>query len=504
MGINTNKLFNCATMKHLILLIGLVLFTKILLGQNESPNTNGNMISKEAYDTIIQKQFTRIVTGQSPTNYSNYVSFDPIDANFSANAFFNITKRINSNINVKGGLLENKISSILYTDGNINTTSSADIKFNLRIDKMWVTADSKDIIFLKRQKALLKTKLNNDTILAVMKVELYPLNLAVLRKKNTEINDSIKKTDSIIGFINNKFKDCTDDACREVKSNLLYKPNNKKIEFINDRMKTSFQIDSISQLYYLDQINEHSEEYIDLGGQKYNYRMKIKNDIKENYDKNVLKLEKNLKIPSINIFWITPIGGISDQSFKSYDSKALFDNQIKTNSLISYNYGLDFNWFRRDSSFRQCIFINAGGQYKFTNNLTDLTSFVINQQTLISNNNINRTLKKDYTVYADSLVKKYYAVYVYINYIEFFGKRQTNAIHINPTCEYRNTAEDVYSGLIGYIHSFNNSKSGKGILNTEIYVKFNDISNALKSDDVFEKRIQIGVSFALPINININ
>jgi len=490
-----------------------LLFSTLAFGQYTpdldkylKPSKNG-VISKALKDTIALRQFARIVTGEpAAANYVSYASFNPVDPAFSASAFISSRKcRVfNGNVSVKGSLLDDKLSALFMNAGTINTNTSGSARLNIRLDNPKLYVDSRDVYSLNEKIEKLKQKLNYDTLKILNDLKKTDNNIDQNQNKLRFLRDSLRRLDICLKKVELRRKeaDCnSNEICLGTKNDTIIIINTRIEAIGKDTIKLRSILDSLLL----------SQQFIKMTPKKYHetkldkdtiYVQDLLNDYKDKFKKDVFQLQKNIPSAIINIYWLSCGAGIADHSFKGYNPTLNFSDQIFDQNLMSSSYNLDFNYFYKDSVARCRLFVNAGAQYKVTNNVSDLTSFVINQQTSNANNGVTRTIKKDYTVYHDTLVEEYTSISTYAHFYYTFDKNQKNTIHINPVAENRSTNKQVYTLTVGYIYAFTKAKSE--ILNAELYFKCNDLSQQVDPTSTFKTNLQLGISFTIPFNLNIN
>jgi hypothetical protein len=493
----------------------LLLFSELVFSQY-NPDLNkylnpasSSVISKATKDTIAFRQFARIVTGEpAAANYVSYASFNPSDPAFSASAFISSRKcrTVNGNLSVKGSLLDDKLSALFMNTGTINTNTSGNLKLNIRTDKPTLNVDHRDVYALNEKIENLKQKLNYDTLKIIYNLKMTDNYISQNQNKLRFLKDSLKRLNNNLNKVieRSKVVNCdTNEICRGTKNDTIISINSK-IEAIGlDTVKIRTILDSLLL----------SKEFSKMNGEKYHgitqqkdttYVLFLLNKYKNKFKKDTFQLKKNIPSSIINICWFSIGAGIADHSFKAYNSTLNFSDQIFDRNLMSTNYNLDFNFFHKDSLARSRYFINIGSQYKVTNNVADLTSFIINQSTPNANNNITRTIKKDYTVYQDTLVEEYTSISAYAHFYYTFDKFQKNTLHLNTIAENRSDNKQVYTLLLGYIYAFTKPKAEREILNIELYFKCNDLSQQIDPTSTFKTNLQMGISFTIPFNLNIN
>jgi hypothetical protein len=81
-----------------------------------------------------------------------------------------------------------------------------------------------------------------------------------------------------------------------------------------------------------------------------------------------------------------------------------------------------------------------------------------------------------------------------------FGKTPSG-FHILPSVDFQSDGLTVMNFTAGYIISFKNTAKDQPVINSELYFRFNDITDTGEKGNNFLKRNEIGISFTVPFNI---
>jgi hypothetical protein len=230
------------------------------------------------------------------------------------------------------------------------------------------------------------------------------------------------------------------------------------------------------------------------------YREQLKKKIDNQYDVKISKIYTSTPLSELNITYMTIVYGVNRKSYRTYDPSLPFDSQISKGDFSGYRFGFELNHFHSSKTFDQYRFFNLGLLRRKDNNLADLTASKISDETEIINGTTTRKAGKEYSVYS-SPIDIYEFWNLYIHYYYFFGKAFSSGIHISSDNQFRDNGKGILTGSLGYVFGFNNKKDNR-TLNTELFLRFNDLTNELNMEHTsIWKRSQIGITFGLPIYI---
>jgi len=477
-------------------------------------------ISKSSFDTLVLKSFTKIVTGQTDIpNLSNYAAFTPTDGKFTFNGYANISKRSAISLSASGGLIgnNNNIGS-LFSDGKVSTNTDINCKLHFRLDKptiqidmieMTKFTDKKNLMIKDRNLAIVKSNnsLNN------LQIELSRTQLALRsskQKNDSLVKDSTRIKVDLFSCLKGKDTICAIKKLDTLKTVVTdIQSNQQKIYSLTN------QIDSILKIARLDRLIidtslklktlQDTLDYVLMVnyGIKKSFRYTMDSLINKEYDDKIKELEKNIKIPAWNMTWLTIGTNWNNKKYRTFTPSLLFDEQLKKQKFNAFNIGAEFNKFHFDELFRSASFLNVGIIRKKNNNLDDLTTTKLSDEDTITSGNTSRKLVSTYDVYTDS-VEVFKLWNLYANYYWMFGKNISSGIHLFSDIEFRQTNQTVWNSGFGYIFGFNNKVDNR-LMNTELFLKFVDITSTLESErKTLWDHAQMGISISFPFILLIN
>jgi hypothetical protein len=233
-------------------------------------------------------------------------------------------------------------------------------------------------------------------------------------------------------------------------------------------------------------------------GAKENYQIEtLQPKLRKDYD-SILQQINFLKIKFI---WFTFSSSFSRVSYSTFNPTLLFVDQIDKNRKDAFAIGGSFNYLNKDSMRHRLFFVNLNLLYGRTNNLGTLSTTSIDQTQKIVNpgGDITRTLTNKYTVYTDPVTARY--DWGLSGNVYYMFSKSRFGLHAAPSINFNTNQVSVVNQTAGFLISFQNTVKDQPIVNTEIFVRFNDLLNAGQLQTKFWNRTDIGVAFTFPINL---
>ncbi|MCE2996211.1 MAG: hypothetical protein ACK5RG_14410 [Cyclobacteriaceae bacterium] len=480
-------------------------FISNAFGQNIQP------IPKSAFDTLTRQSFSRMVSGSTAApNFQNYISFNPTDGKFTANGFFSIKNKNAISVTASGGLIKDNVA-VLFDGGNINTATDLSAKIHLRLDKKTVQLDMKDLIPINDQRINIETEKDQKKNQLIRDLNGLQFAINDLKyQRNVLFQTHIKlRSDSIIE--KGKWDVCfriNDTTCLQNSAKVLAKISGDLKKWVTDTTRIRKKIDSLTLISVLDGLafkplasltNDERALFVVYGLGKKSFRERRLDEIDKEYNKKIESLYIN-QIPNkeISISYLTIAGTIARLGYRTYDPSFPFDSQIQKKDFTGYSYGLEFNRLQSSDLFKRYFFFNAGLLYKRTNNLADLSTTKITNDTNTSSGSVTRKVTNEYNVYTDPIVE--FSLWnFYANYYRLATDGFGSGVHFFIDFQFRDSGKSIYNLGGGYIFGITNAKD-KRLINIEPFLRFNDVSGSLDEKPTsLIKKSQIGISFGLPI-----
>jgi hypothetical protein len=219
--------------------------------------------------------------------------------------------------------------------------------------------------------------------------------------------------------------------------------------------------------------------------------------LKKDYNSTILLLS----LKKIKIVWFTLIGGFSRTAYTTYDPALQFSLQIAKDKQDALKGGIAINFLVQNKLKYRTLFLNASFVRERSNNLSMLSTTSIEQtrQLVNAGGDTTRVFNKKYSAYTDPVIT-YDAWNLTGNLYYLFGKTPFG-FHFSPTLDFNKGRKAFTNVTAGYLISFQNTVKDQPVINTEFFVRFNDIFNHLDTDIKFWDRNEIGISFTIPFNI---
>lgn len=510
MNISANPLLVCV---RLLSCIGILIFCFSVEVRSQNPTPAG--LTQQAFDSLVRKGFTQIATGQNdaPT-LTNYAAFSPADGKFSFNGFVQPTNSLALSLTAAGGMIGDNIGG-LFDGGKLNKNSDLSLRLHLRVDKPSAQYDSRHFEVLTKKLEHLTYEEQVKLDKAYQQLDAIPLELATLPLKIDSANAKIDTLKNRIRKLQTlglpRCTTVTFYKCRLKLLDSIATLNALVLKETTSREKLKYRRDSLKYVDRLDQIPKnlsgtlvtHEDSlrwklFITFGMGKNSLRDSLRNALQREYKMKALALEAAIPIPAWHISWITFVGNWNRKVYRTFDSTLPATDQIAKHDFNRLNFGVEFNMFHNDMQFKRSSFLNIGVLRKENINLEDLSTSKVIDELLTPVGLANRKSSTEYTVYTDS-IEQYKLWNVYGNYYRTFGKKMSMGIHLFGDVELRDNDDVVCDAGIGYFFGFFN-KDKKQIINTEVFIRFNDLTDEVDEDGIsFFRQTQIGLSVAVPL-----
>jgi len=487
------------------------IFGSTILFVNSTLAQNSNTIPKSAFDTLTRQSFSRIVSGSTAApSFQNYISFNPTDGKFTANGFFYLKNRHAISFTASGGLI-NDNATVLFDGGKINTATDLSIKLHLRLDKPSVQVNMRDMIPIRDERFKIEMERDQKKGQLIRNLGAIQFTINDLKsQRNTLVQSGIKlQSDSSIE--KTKWDLCfqiNDTICLQSSGKILAKLSDDLKKWMIDITRVRKKIDSLTLIATLDQIaskpvtsltDPEKALFVIYGLGYKSFRKRKLDEIEKEYAKKIESLYIT-KLPNkeISVQYLTILGNTGRLAYRTYDTSQSFNSQIQKKDFIGFSYGLEYNLLRSSDLFKRYTFFNVGLVRKKTNNLADLSTTKVVNQTSTTSGSITRNVTNEYNAYA-SPVEEFSLWNLYANFYKLVTDDFGSGVHFFIDFQFRDNGKSVYNAGTGYIFGITNTKD-KRVLNVEPFLRFNDISGSIddKSTSLI-KRSQIGITFGLPI-----
>jgi hypothetical protein len=490
---------------RILLLVMLSLIINSGFGQVATPVG----LSQTAFDSLVQKGFTQVVTGQSevPT-LTNYAAFAPADSKFTFNGFTNIGQYMAVSISASGGLIDDNVGG-LFSGGRLNKNSDIKGRLHFRASAPSLRYDARDYQLLRKKVEKLNSEQRIKLATIYNNLDAIPIELRMFRLKIDTANRIIRKlvADST-GLARRGFNRCAGVSAEKCMREIMDSLTSANTAIIKERkqiLQLQYKRDS---LLFLDSLNSLSsipnpslrQRYLitTFGYGATTFRDSLREEIERANRKKILALEMGIPIPAWNISWFTIITHWNRQIYRTYGATLPFADQIKKHDFDAFNFGIEYNRFHSDRLFRRVNYSSVSLTRNKKINLDELSTSKVTDESTQSSGTINRKAATEYTVYTDS-IEMYRSWDITGDFYQTIGSKMSMGFHLFGEAEIRDSGREVYAAGLGFFFGFNN-KADKRVVNTELSLRFNDITDELDEDGIsFYKQIDINLSIAVPL-----
>lgn len=466
---NTKLIF---TVPFLLLLTSLCAQTK----QNDiDAFVLNDSITRMEFRQILNLQFSKLITGNTFSNFGNYASVKTTDESLSISAsILNENGNIVS-LKVSGGATEG-VTSFL-NNGDLNTNISGELTYHFLINPFSNNTIKRNSF--ERDKLRDELQKAEDTYRADTIANKH-------RKELLDLKVKIGKTITKKGVIT--------DSLEVVSERFQMNPT-EKLKFKSDSLE--YEADKIElDIILLNRQKKkiENDEYFEFTKEK----------IEQKYDEALIENNKkaiNKAIEGISLYWISFGYGIRNDAFKLFDSSLDYANQIQKKEALTHQFNIAISHYNWESFSNKDTYWSVGASYNLGNNLTSLENIKIKDFEEVSTNP-NRESFSDQSVYVGDFEDNLNELKVFFDYYKFFKISDTNnfALHLNPTVLARENNKPTTSLWSGIVLPFRKTDDTSSFLNLEIFYRFNDLFNTSDSDDSLVGRNTIGFSATFPIN----
>lgn len=448
-------------------LIIIVLLLVGLVPCYSQKNKKGSLIkSKQLFEKLLSTEFSKIMTGNSFSNFGSYASVSTKDETLTISGI--ILDSLNTNkvwtYNVSGGVSDGITSA--FDNFKLNSNIGASISFNYIINPFKtnrVSIDEASERKINENLEKLRIHFVSDSIDIIAKKELIELKYQKLKLLKKE-----KSLDSLYR---------------------VYKP--KKSSLRKDSINFAFQKLKHNKSILLNKEKKLTDE---------EFSNKLF-ELYQKYDKDLAELEKKkeeIKVEDLDITWFSFGYGIRKDKFNLFDSSLTFDKQINDSTTVSHKINLGVSRYRWGNVSKRDIFWAFSTEFQYGSNLSDLTGIEIVDTTPISTTPQREQVKKT-NAFVDEFKSGVKRIAFKFDYYSFFGKKNEFALHLNPKIEVADFVKPTTSFLTGILIPFKDKEKQTSIVNLEVFYQLNDVFNVNNAEIIIFGRNSIGIKASFPI-----
>lgn len=436
-----------------------ILLLFLLFGNSTFAQTNSTKIGldKKTFKTVLNQQFTSLITGQGKTSIGNFASIDlkESEVSFAGNS---ITKQGHVlGLKAAGGVSDGLFS--VFTNSTLNTKVSLEFQanfLNLKNRSLTWYDDSYQAY----------TKNKNDI------EDKYRIKLIEVRNR--------------LGLINLKYKKAKIE---------------KTIAELNKRLATEKDQIAIDSVDYAIALNNSELGETNKLITNYPNLVTAKEDIDNWRAMELKKIKLDLELYAFKFGWFSANYKISNNSFKLFAPNSTFQNQISDTSFVSHEVRFQYNKYNWTKEPYKTYFYSIGLSFSLSDNFSDLSKKEITEVNNYGPNVNDRTTTKKYNAFTGDYRSKLKQVKLFADYYRFLFDNNVAAIHIYPEFTYKQSTKPLYNLGLGFLYAFKDSKKDdKSLVNAELFYNFLDVTKNTETDLKLFERNNIGIRFSFPIN----
>lgn len=445
--------------KLLLLFMHLCLYGFSLMAQkakNNITDTAKLLIDSTTFSSIINREFTQLVNGESKALIGSFAALDLKDSKVSFNGSWVSPKLKTITLNASGSADGGTYA--IFNNSKLNSNISLELKFSSIFNK-----SSRLRSYLSEIEARKQNIERIDSLYAIKK-----------RSVQTQINF----IDLTIESLQYEIKNIITDTALSDKQ--------KSLKILEKKVK----IDSLNIL-----------KYSDFGNAKLKTR-----SVQAEYKKVRKAAETDFNITGIRMHWIAFSYKILNKSFTLFNPSAAADKQTSKANFTAHYVTIDLNFYQWSNRPGESWYVQAGAGFSYDDNKDDLLKTELTETKEYGTTGNSRTSTKKYFVYTGDYKDKKAGIRFFADAYWFLLKNNVAAVHLFPAVSFRNKEKPLYSCGGGFMYSFKDKKDdkGKALINAELYYKLTDITNSRNFDKSLFERNEIGLRFGLPLKFFFN
>lgn len=522
-----------------IVLIFNILFCFPVFAQDTSKAISVDLKPAE-FTALVNRQFSKIITGQTNNTVGTYASFNPGDptASFALSRFFEngdiFTARITGE--VSDGFFE------IFNNSELSSNVSISFQYHFIDPKRDATIlFSMSDLYNRRYKQIDidYNQLKNDFLIekeqelkeleakhskCIKKIEGLETDIKGCTAEDIKagLTREIKELEKVLAAVENMIKDlATNTKCETCNSNKLLieiNKNKKDLTKKRDSLKTRLtsiegdktgaiikaRMDSLSfekQLagFEKDMLNKKIQLLKKKEWKQYK-SIELGNKTIEEEDANSTE---NMEIAKFKMDWWSVGYKVGRGSFKRFFPLLAPENQIRDTFFVSHEIKVQYSYYNKAQLNASPYFLTAGAVYKFRDNFACLKKNEINESNDYGQTVMNRSTTKKYAAYSGDYKSGYNELELNGELFYFILPDDKTAIHISPKFRVADKQKPVCDLLLGLVFAFPDSSKKGSLVNTELYYKMDDMFRVTEGSFNIFDRNSIGLRFTFPIGFNL-
>lgn len=453
-------------------------------------------------ESAMYHEVSKVINPIMGTTIGNFATLDlqKSEAKVSNSIMFNDFSIFN--IDVNGGVTEEILP--IFTEKKLNQKIGINLtyNFNVKLPSILVAYDTLEYVKSKKEEikyayelAKQKVNLNQDSFelakkIIESKLVMNKLKIALqkLVLKTKEFNESRMK--SVRQF--KKKVNMNNDSLRLVELQIdsqyfadVVSPSLNKIDIQTKKI----QIDSLTLI-----IQKYSTQLDSLPAKEKRLNEPLFKRNTELKDLEVMSLDGTV------IKWTSLGVGLKNRAFLLFSKIQPLSNQISKDSYTVYSFNLSQNIIKQFGDFSKSSFFSYGISFSIEDNLEELSKVEINERENLGPEPDDRYLLSKFTAYSGEYKEDLSTWLLFGNWYKFLQESDTGALHLYFELKKKETFQLSSNLGIGYLIRSKSKDEKASLVNTEVYILFNDLLNKNKFDNNLFKRTEIGLQFSFPLN----
>jgi hypothetical protein len=454
-------------MKHFIIILLLLILSQISFGQDSTKIG----LEKPQVKRLINQQFANLINPQSNNIIGNFASIDLKEAevNFAGNIVFKNGSILG--VKAKGEVTDGFLP--IFSNSELNSKFGLDVQYNfLDFKKKSIQYYNDDFVKLQKQ----KQKIRQDYALKTIEVEQGNLENE-LKIEITKIDSEIKKKTKSI----EELTILIDTTTKLNKDSLNLQKKKLQIELSKQEADLKYKNNQLSNLPSKD------AQFFELDDWR---------------AKELRKAESELKIYGFKLGWFSIGYGITNNSFRLFNSSLPPDSQVTKDNFIGHSLKLNYNIYRLTPAPYESYFISFGVGFSVEDNLSNLKKIELSETKNYGINPNDRASISKYNVFQGTYESNLLTASLNADFYYFLFEDNKAAIHFYPEQRIAKGIEPITNLGLGFLLTFKNQTSSNNIINAEVYASLFDVANKRNSDNNLLTRSSYGLRFTFPINFN--
>lgn len=423
-----------------------------------------DLLDSLAFNKIVRNQFTNIISGEAKAQVGNFATLDIKEGKVSFNGSKKFKNASVLSINASGGIDDGLFS--IFSNSKLNSSIGLEVKYS----------------FLNRYNRHLSylcstIRSANDAIADIG--ETYTIKKRLIQQDARLTSLYEEQATKKIQALNNKLEQLLNSHSADMATsdNIL----STRIELEAAKARLDSMRLKTATIY------------------KDSLRVALKQLAVEKKDLSKKAMDA-FEVTGFNINWFSISYKINSKSFKLYDSKLAFDDQVQKKQYVSHQVKLEWNLYKWSSTAFESHYLQLGAGFSIDDNKDKLTETELNDKITSASGAVERSITDKYKVYTGDYAKDLLKLRLSADYYYFLFENNIAAFHIFPDAAYQKDEKPVYNAGIGFMYSFKSEKDEKTNINAELYYQATDLFNSAGDTKKLQERNEAGLRFSFPIS----